>query len=162
HSGHLAATEVELERAATHVRSTRAAVGSPSRSAGALSSVMDIDLALDVVRAQHHAVLATTRPDGQPQMSPVLVTVDDEAYAVITPAEPAYTVRSVRSRPRAWLCVLPDRFFGGRWLQIEGSTQILSLPDAMDPLVAYYRSISGEHPNWDEYRQAMRRDQRCL
>jgi len=123
---------------------------------------MDIDRALDVIRAQHHAVLATTRPDGQPQMSPVLVTVDDEAYAVISTRETAYKVRNVRRHPRAWLCVLPDRFFGGRWLQIEGSTQILSLPDAMDPLIAYYRSISGEHPKWDEYRQAMRRDQRCL
>ena len=123
---------------------------------------MDIDRALDIIRAQHHAVLATTRPDGQPQMSPVLVTVDDEAYAVISTRETAYKVRNVRRHPRAWLCVLPDRFFGGQWLQIEGPTQILSLPDAMDPLIAYYQSISGEHPNWDDYRQAMQRQGKSL
>jgi Pyridoxamine 5'-phosphate oxidase len=65
---------------------------------------MDIDRALDIIRTQHHAVLATTRPDGQPQMSPVLVTVDDEAYAVISTRETAYKVRNVRRHPRAWLC----------------------------------------------------------
>jgi PPOX class probable F420-dependent enzyme len=83
-------------------------------------------------------------------------------HAVISTRETAYKVRNVRRHPRAWLCVLPDRFFGGQWLQIEGPAQVLSLPDAMDPLIAYYRSISGEHPEWDDYRQAMRRDRRCL
>jgi PPOX class probable F420-dependent enzyme len=123
---------------------------------------MDIDRALEIIRAQHRAVLATTRRDGQPQMSPVLVTVDDEGYIVISTRETAYKVRNVRRHPRAWLCVLPAGFFGGEWLQVEGPTEILSLPGAMDPLIAYYRSISGEHPDWDDYRQAMRRDQRCL
>ena len=123
---------------------------------------MDIDRALELIRVQHRAVLATTRRDGQPQMSPVLVTVDDEGYVVISTRETAYKVRNVRRHPRAWLCVLPDGFIGGQWLQVEGATQILSLPDAMDPLIAYYRSISGEHPDWDDYRRAMRRDQRCL
>jgi PPOX class probable F420-dependent enzyme len=123
---------------------------------------MDIDRALDIIRKQHHAVLATTRADGQPQMSPVLATADDDGYAVISTRETAYKVRNVRRHPWAWLCVLPDRFFGGQWLQVEGPTQIVSLPDAMDPLIAYYQSISGEHPDWDDYRQAMQRDQRCL
>jgi PPOX class probable F420-dependent enzyme len=123
---------------------------------------MDIGQALDIIRSQHHAVLATTRADGLPQMSPVLAAVDDEDYVTISTREPAFKVRNVRRQPRASLCVLPDRFFGGTWLQVEGPAQILSLPDAMEPLVEYYRSVSGEHPDWDEYRQAMERDRRCL
>jgi PPOX class probable F420-dependent enzyme len=122
---------------------------------------MDPGEARDLLRAQHHAVLATVRPDGQPQMSPVLVTVDAEGYVVISTRETAYKVHNLRRDARAWLCVLPDRFFG-RWIQVEGRAQIVSLPHAMDGLITYYRSISGEHPNWDDYRLAMRRDKRCL
>jgi PPOX class probable F420-dependent enzyme len=123
---------------------------------------MDLDLARDVLRAQHHAVLSTVRSDGQPQMSPVLAVVDDEGYAVISTRETAYKVRNVRRDPRAWLCSLPDAFFGGQWVQVEGAAHIVSLPEAMDGLVAYYRAASGEHPDWDAYRQAMLRDKRCL
>jgi PPOX class probable F420-dependent enzyme len=123
---------------------------------------MDLDLARDVLRAQHHAVLATVRPDGQPQMSPVLAVVDDEGYAVISTRETAYKARNLRRDPRAWLCSLPDAFFGGQWVQVEGAAHIVSLPEAMDGLVAYYRAASGEHPDWDDYRRAMLRDNRCL
>ncbi len=123
---------------------------------------MDLDLARDVLRAQHHAVLSTVRPDGQPQMSPVLAVVDDEGYAVISTRETAYKVRNLRRDPRAWLCSLPDAFFGGQWVQVEGAAHIVSLPEAMDGLVAYYRAASGEHPDWDDYRRAMLRDKRCL
>jgi PPOX class probable F420-dependent enzyme len=123
---------------------------------------MDLDLARDVLRTQHHAVLATVRPDGQPQMSPVTAVVDDEGYAAISTRETAYKVRNLRRDPRAWLCVLPDAFFGGQWVQVEGAAQIVSLPEAMDGLVAYYRAASGEHPDWDDYRRAMVRDKRCL
>src|SRR6266542_6064865 len=103
---------------------------------------MDLDLARDVLRVQHHAVLATVRPDGQPQMSPVLAVLDDEGYAVISTRETAYKVRNIRRDPRAWLCSLPDAFFGGRWVQVEGTARIVSLPEAMDGLVAYYRAAS--------------------
>ena len=123
---------------------------------------MDLDLARDVLRAQHHAVLSTVRPDGQPQMSPVLAVVDDEGYAVISTRETAYKVRNLRRDPRAWLCSLPDAFFGGQWVQVEGAAHIVSLPEAMDGLVAYYRAASGEHPDWDDYRRAMLLDKRCL
>jgi PPOX class probable F420-dependent enzyme len=122
---------------------------------------MDLAEARDVLRAQHRAVLTTLRADGQPQLSPVLVTMDDQDYAVISSRETAYKVRNLRRSPRAWLCVLPDGFFG-RWIQVEGPVEIVSLPDAMEGLVAYYRSISGEHEDWDDYRAAMRTDKRCL
>jgi PPOX class probable F420-dependent enzyme len=127
----------------------------------AIFSDMDVNEARDMIRAQHHAVLATVRRDGEPQMSPVLTTLDAEGFAVISTREAAYKVHNLRRDPRAWLCVLPDSFFG-RWIQIDGRAEIVSLPDAMDGLIAYYRSISGEHPDWDDYRKAMIRDQRCL
>ena len=122
---------------------------------------MDLDEARGVLREQHHAVLATTRRDGEPQMTPVTVGVDDEGYAVISSRETAYKVRNLRRDPPAWLCSFPDGFYG-RWVQVEGTAEIVSLPEAMDGLVAYYRAISGEHPDWDEYREAMRTDKRCL
>jgi len=123
---------------------------------------MDLDAAKNLLRRQHHAVLTTLRADGTPQMSPVLVTMDAEDYAVISTRETAYKVKSLRRDPRAWVCAFPDRFFGGRWIQVEGPAEILSLPDALEPLVDYYRSISGEHDDWDDYRAAMIRDRRCL
>ena len=123
---------------------------------------MDLDEARDVLRAQHYAVLTTLRPDGEPQMSPVLATLDADGYVVVSTRETAYKVKNLRHHPRAWLCCFPNRFFGGRWIQVEGPVEIVSLPDAMDGLVEYYRSISGEHEDWDDYRAAMTRDQRCL
>jgi PPOX class probable F420-dependent enzyme len=122
---------------------------------------MDLDTALDVVRSQHRAVLATLRADGGPQMSPVTVGVDDAGYVAISTRQTAYKVRNIRRDPRVWLCVLPDEFFG-RWVQLDGTAEIVELPEAMDGLIDYYRRISGEHPDWEDYRAAMRRDQRVL
>jgi PPOX class probable F420-dependent enzyme len=122
---------------------------------------MDLDEARAVVREQHRAVLATIRGDGTPQMSPVLVAVDDEGRVLVSTREHALKVRNLRRDPRSWLCVLPDGFFG-RWVQVEGRTEIVSLPAAMDGLVDYYRRVSGEHENWDDYRAAMEREQRVL
>ncbi len=122
---------------------------------------MEIDAALEVVRTQHQAVLATARRDGRPAMTPVTVTADAAGAVVISSRETAYKVRNLRRDPRAWLCVLPDGFYG-RWIQLEGTAEIVSLPAAMDGLVSYYRDISGEHPDWDEYRAAMVRERRVL
>jgi PPOX class probable F420-dependent enzyme len=122
---------------------------------------MDLDEARQVVREQHRAVLATIRGDGTPQMSPVLVAVDDEGRVLVSTREAALKVRNLRRDPRSWLCVLPDGFFG-RWIQVEGRTEIVSLPDAMDGLVDYYRRVSGEHEDWADYRAAMQRERRVL
>ena len=75
--------------------------------------------------------------------------------------ETAYKTRNVRRDPRAWVCVFPDGFYG-QWVQVEGAVDVLSLPEAMEPLVDYYRAVAGEHDDWDEYRQAMTDEQRCL
>ncbi|MDQ2883808.1 MAG: PPOX class F420-dependent oxidoreductase [Actinomycetota bacterium] len=123
---------------------------------------MDLDEARAVVAEQHHAVLTTLRSDGTPQMSPVAAAVDGTGRVVVSTRKTAFKVRNLRRDPRAWLCVLPDGFYGGRWVQVGGSVRIVELPEAMEGLVDYYRRVSGEHPDWDDYRAAMERDQRVL
>ncbi|HLU56586.1 MAG TPA: PPOX class F420-dependent oxidoreductase [Pseudonocardia sp.] len=122
---------------------------------------MDLEEARAVVREQHRAVLATVRHDGTPQLSPVLVAVADDGRLLVSTRETALKVRNLRRDPRTWLCVLPDGFFG-RWIQVEGRAEIVSLPEAMDGLVDYYRRVSGEHDDWDSYRAAMQRERRVL
>lgn len=122
---------------------------------------MDVEAALQFVRSNHRAVLATMRRNGTPQLSPVLAVVDGEGKAVISSRETAMKTRNVRRDPRAWLCVFTERFFGG-WVQLHGSVEVVSLPAAMDLLVDYYRRAAGEHEDWAEYRAAMQRERRCL
>jgi PPOX class probable F420-dependent enzyme len=122
---------------------------------------MDANEAREFVRQNHNAVLATFRRDGRPQLSPVTVGVDAEGYVVISSRETAVKAKNVRRDPRVSLCVMNPRFYGA-WVQIEGTAHIVALPDAMDGLVDYYRTISGEHPDWDDYRAAMERDRRLL
>ena len=122
---------------------------------------MDLDEARAFVAQNSQTVLATVRKDGTPQLSPVNVAVADDGTLVISSRETAYKVKNLRRDPRAWLCVLNPQFYG-QWVQVEGSVEIQSLPDAMEPLVDYYRRLSGEHPDWDDYRAAMVREQRCL
>jgi PPOX class probable F420-dependent enzyme len=94
-------------------------------------------------------------------MSPVAVGVDGEGRLIISSRETAIKVKNVRREPYVSLCLLNDAFYGS-WAQVEGPAEIVSLPDAMEGLVDYYRNVSGEHPDWDDYRAAMQRDQRCL
>jgi PPOX class probable F420-dependent enzyme len=122
---------------------------------------MDRSDALEFVRHHHRAVLATLRADGEPQLSPVAAGVDDDGLVVISTRQTAMKTKNLRRRPRAWLAVTTDAFFG-QWVQVEGPVQIVSLPEAMDGLIAYYRALSGEHPDWDEYRAAMESEQRVL
>jgi PPOX class probable F420-dependent enzyme len=123
---------------------------------------MDVAEVLAFAASNHRAVLQTYREDGTAQLSPVTVGVDVEGDAlVVSSRETAYKVRNLRRDPRASVCLLNDGFFG-EWAYAEGSVDIVSLPDAMDGLVEYYRRISGEHPDWDDYRAAMVRDQRVL
>jgi PPOX class probable F420-dependent enzyme len=122
---------------------------------------MELSTAREFLRAHHRAVLATSRADGRPQLSPVAATVDDEGRVLISTREAAIKTRNLRRDPRASLCVLNDGFFG-EWIQVEGTAEIISLPDAMEILVSYYRGVGGEHPDWDEYRAAMEREHRVI
>jgi PPOX class probable F420-dependent enzyme len=122
---------------------------------------MDITQALAVVEEQHQAVLATMRADGTPQMSPVLVVPDGSGRLLISTRQGAIKVRNAQRDQRVWVCVLPDGFYG-RWVQIEGTADIVEQPEALDVLEDYYRRASGEHPDWDDYRATMIRDQRVV
>ena len=123
---------------------------------------MEISEAVEFVRHNHRGVLAVTRADGKPQMSPVSGAVNPDGLVVVSSRETAYKVRSLQARPYAAYCGFADQFFGQPWVQIEGPVRIVSLPEAMEPLVDYYRSISGEHPDWDDYRAAMTRERRVV
>ena len=122
---------------------------------------MDLDDARRFAAEHHRAVLATTRPDGRPQLTPITVGVDSGGHLTLSSRQTAYKVRYLRERPETSVCVFTDAFFGS-WIQVDGTAEVIDLPDAMELLVDYYRSISGEHPDWDDYRAAMARDQRVL
>ena len=122
---------------------------------------MDLEHARDFIRLNHHAILHTFRADGSPQMSPVACGVDDDGNVIVSTRETAMKTRNVRRDPRASLCVISDGFFG-EWVQVDGTATVVSLPDALDGLVDYYRKVAGEHPDWDDYRAAMERERRVL
>jgi len=122
---------------------------------------MDHDKARAFIRANHRAVMLTSHPDGRPQLSPVTVGLDAEGNPIVSTRETAAKVRNLRGDPRLSLCVTTDAFFG-EWIQIDGTAEIIPLPDSMETLVNYYRDISGEHPDWDDYRAAMVRDRRVI
>ncbi|HYW89015.1 MAG TPA: PPOX class F420-dependent oxidoreductase [Chloroflexota bacterium] len=113
------------------------------------------------IRANHRGVLATLRKDGEPQLSPVTVGVDDDGSLIISTRETAIKTLNVRRTGRASVCVFQDSFFGS-WVQAEGPASVESLPDVMEGLVRYYRLVAGEHPDWSDYRGAMVRDKRVL
>jgi len=121
----------------------------------ATTTTVDRTGLLDFVRDRHSFVLVTTRKDGRPQVSPVTGGVDQDGRLVIsTYPGRAKAVNSERD-PQVSVCVLSDDF-GGAWVQVDGTAEVLHMPDAEDALVDYYRCIAGEHPDWDEYRAAMR------
>lgn len=120
-----------------------------------------LDGAIRFLREHHRGVLSTFRSDGRPAMSPVLAAVDDEDRVLISTRATAYKVAHLRRDPRVALCVLSEEFFGD-WVHVEGTAEIVELPDAMELLMDYYRRISGEHEDWTAYREAMRTEQRVV
>jgi PPOX class probable F420-dependent enzyme len=110
---------------------------------------------LEFLRPRHHALLMTTRRDGRPQASPNTCGVDTEGRLVISTYPERAKAANIRRDPRVSVCVLSDDF-GGPWVQVDGIAEVIDLPDSVEPLVEYFRVVSGEHPDWGEYRQAMR------
>jgi PPOX class probable F420-dependent enzyme len=108
----------------------------------------------DFIRPRHNAILSTQRSDGSPQMSPITMGVDLDGDILIASYPERAKVRNLRLRGQAEICVLSSEF-GGEWVQVSGRAVVVDLPAAVEGLVAYFRSISGEHSDWDEYRQAM-------
>lgn len=122
---------------------------------------MDIAEAVAFVRKNPRAIIVTRRKDGAPQMSPILAAVDDDGRLLVSSRETAYKTKNARRDARVSLCHINDGFFGD-WIQIDGTAEVVTLPEAMDLLVDYYRRLSGEHPDWDDYRSAMEREKRLV
>lgn len=121
-----------------------------------IASNTRVDLAglLDFVRPRHRAILITRRDDGSPQASPLTCGVDEEGRVVMSTYPERAKTHNARRDPRVTLVVLSDEW-NGPWVQLDGDAEVLDIPDSVEPLVDYFRSISGEHPDWDEYRSAM-------
>ncbi|MGI8867784.1 MAG: PPOX class F420-dependent oxidoreductase [Mycobacteriales bacterium] len=119
------------------------------------------DELLEFARPRHHMILVTQRRDGRPQLSPVTGGVDEAGRIVVSSYPERAKTANMRRTANASVLVLSDDF-GGAWVQIDGDGEVLDLPDGLEPLVDYFRAISGEHPHWDDYRQAMRDQGKCL
>ncbi|MFE7437425.1 PPOX class F420-dependent oxidoreductase [Streptomyces tendae] len=120
----------------------------------ATNTRVSLDELLDFVRPRHRAVLLTRRSDDSPQGSPLTCGVDDAGRIVVSTYPERAKTRNARRDPRVSIIVLSDEW-NGPWVQIDGTAEVLDAPDSVEPLVEYFRNISGEHPDWDEYRQAM-------
>ncbi|NES15170.1 MULTISPECIES: PPOX class F420-dependent oxidoreductase [Micromonospora] len=120
----------------------------------ATNTRVDREALIEFLRPRHKVLLITTRADGRPQSSPVSGGVDAEGRLVISTYPERAKVTNIRRDPRVSACVLSDDW-NGPWVQVDGTAEVLDLPEALEPLVEYFRSISGEHPDWDEYREAM-------
>ena len=121
----------------------------------ATTTTVDLDALLEFVRPRHQLVLVTQRKDGSPQVSPVTGGVDQEGRIVISTYPERAKATNARRNPRVSVLVLGDEF-NDAWVQVDGECEVIDMPDSVEPLVDYFRCISGEHSDWDEYRQAMR------
>ncbi len=127
----------------------------------ATADTVDRPKLLEFLRTRHHCMLSTRRADGSEQISPVTAGVDHEGRLVISSYPQRAKVRNLRRHSAASACVLSDDW-NGPWVQVSGTAEVLDLPEALDAFVDYYRCIAGEHPNWDEYREAMVKQGKAL
>ena len=123
---------------------------------------IEIDKAKEFLTQHHWGILATRRKNGNLQMSPVTVGLDDQGRAIISSRETAYKVNNLRRDPRAALCAITSSFHGEGWVQINGNAEVISLPQALDTLVYLQRQAYGEHKNWPEFHERMARERRVI
>jgi PPOX class probable F420-dependent enzyme len=129
----------------------------------ATTSRVDLEGLLDFVRPRHRITLITTRRDGRPQVSPVTGGVDGQGRIVISTYPDRAKAVNLRRDDRATVLVHSEEW-NGPYVQVDGTAEVLDMPsqEAEDGLVEYFRCISGEHPDWEEYRQAMRTQGKSL
>jgi PPOX class probable F420-dependent enzyme len=120
----------------------------------ATNTTVDLDGLLEFVRPRHHAILLTTRADGRPQGSPLSCGVDDSGRIVVSTYPERAKTKNAERDARVSVIVLSDDW-NGPWVQVDGTAEVIGSPESVEPLVEYYRNIAGEHPDWDEYREAM-------
>ena len=123
---------------------------------------VDVTAAKKFLTVNHHGVLATRKKDGGVQMSPITPGLDEAGRVIISSRETAYKVTNLRRDPRAAVCVFPPSFHGEGWVQVNGTAEIISRPDALDALIYLYRQVYGEHKNWGEFHQRMDRERRVI
>jgi PPOX class probable F420-dependent enzyme len=127
----------------------------------ATNTSVDLAALLDFVRPRHRAIVLTTRADGRPQGSPVSCGVDEAGRIVVSTYPDRAKARNARRDSTVSVIILSDDW-NGPWVQIDGAAEVIDPPESVEPLVEYFRSISGEHPDWDEYRAAMLRQGKSL
>jgi PPOX class probable F420-dependent enzyme len=127
----------------------------------ATATTVERDQLLDFLRPRHHAILMTTRRDGRPQASPVTCGVDGKGRIVVSTYPARAKTRNAERDPRVSVLTLSDDF-DGAWVQVDGRAEVLHLPESVEPLVDYFRAVSGEHPDWGDYRAAMVRQGKSL
>ncbi|MFD6099166.1 PPOX class F420-dependent oxidoreductase [Nocardiopsis flavescens] len=127
----------------------------------ATNTTVDLDGLLEFVRPRHNALLITRRGGGGPQASPVTCGVDAQGRIVVSTYPERAKARNAARDPQVSVVVLSDDF-GGAWVQVDGEAEVVDGEDAVEPLVEYFRVIAGEHPDWEEYREAMRRQGKAL
>jgi PPOX class probable F420-dependent enzyme len=122
---------------------------------------VDREQLLEFVRPRHKATLVTRRGDGSLQMSPVACGVDHDGRIVISTYPQRAKAANARRNAQVSVLVHSDDW-DDPYVQVDGTAEVLDLPEALEPLVEYFRCISGEHPDWDEYRDAMRTQNKSL
>jgi PPOX class probable F420-dependent enzyme len=127
----------------------------------ATTDTVDRNRLLEFLRPRHRVILTTARGDASPQSSPVSAGIDAAGRVVVSSYPERAKVANARRRPAASALFLSEEW-NGPWAQVWGRIEVLDLPDALEALVEYYRSVSGEHPDWAEYREAMRAQGKCL
>ncbi|WP_327682570.1 PPOX class F420-dependent oxidoreductase [Streptomyces sp. NBC_00467] len=127
----------------------------------ATNTTVELDELLEFVRPRHRAILLTARTDGSPQGSPLTCGVDDSGRIVMSTYPERAKTRNAKRNPRVSVIVLSDDW-DGPWVQIDGDAEVIDAPDSVEPLVEYFRNISGEHPDWAEYREAMRKQGKSI
>ncbi|MEU5040853.1 MULTISPECIES: PPOX class F420-dependent oxidoreductase [Streptomyces] len=127
----------------------------------ATNTSVSLDELLDFVRPRHRALLLTRRADGSPQASPLTCGVDDSGRIVVSTYPERAKTRNAKRDPRVSVVVLSDDW-DGPWVQVDGTAEVIDSPESVEPLVEYFRNISGEHPDWDEYRSAMVRQGKSI
>jgi PPOX class probable F420-dependent enzyme len=122
---------------------------------------VELPALLEFIRPRHRGILITTRSDGRPQSSPVACGVDLDGRIVVSTYPARAKARNARRNPDVSFCILSDDW-NGPYVHLDGTAEVLDMPDALDGLVEYYRCIAGEHPDWDDYRAAMARQDKSL
>jgi PPOX class probable F420-dependent enzyme len=115
----------------------------------------------EFVRPRHRGILITTKDGGGVQASPVTCGLGPDGRILIATYPSRAKTANARRDPAVSIVVISDDW-DGPWVQVDGTAEVTDVPDAVDGLVDYFRCIAGEHPDWDEYREAMVRQGKSL